>query len=97
MTPAELITARLLTTGCDAMFLCGAAWAWRALMRMGVNGPCQLGIGLLVVLRLSAMASVVSGVDANPLDYAWLTETLFSFVFLYTLYHMGVLIAMCRR
>jgi len=97
MTPAELVCAQVLTAGCEAVFLGGAAWVWRALLRLNVNGPCQLGIGLLVMLRLSAMASVVSGVDANPMDYAWLTEALFSFVFLYTLYHMGVLIAMCRR
>lgn len=97
MTPAELICAQVLTAGCEAAFLGAAAWVWRALMRMNVNGPCQLGIGLLVVLRFRAMASVVSGVDATPLDYAWLTEATFSFVFLYTLYHMGVLIAMCRR
>ena len=97
MTPAELVCAQVLTAGCDAMFLGGAAWVWRALMRLNVNGPCQLGIGLLVMLRLSAMASVVTAGSGNPLNYAWLTEALFSFVFLYTLYHMGVLIAMCRR
>jgi len=96
MTPAEQIFAQVLTVACDAAFLCAAAWVWRALMRRHVNGPCQLGIGLLVMLRLSAMASVVGGGDATPLDYAWLTEALFSFVFLYTLYHMGVLISRCR-
>lgn len=97
MTPAEVVWAHALTAGCEAVFLGGAAWVWRALMRLNVNGPCQLGIGLLVVLRLSVLVSVLSGGDGNPLDYAWLTEALFSFVFLYTLYHMGVLIATCRR
>jgi hypothetical protein len=97
MTPAELVCAQVVAAGCETVFLGGAAWVWRALMRLNVNGPCQLGIGLLVVLRLSVAASVFSGMDATPLDYAWLTETLFSFVFLYTLYHMGILIAMCRR
>lgn len=97
MTPAELIYARVLTTGCEAAFLGGAVWVWRALMRLHVNGPCQLGIGLLVLLRISAIAAVVSGTNASPLNYTWLTEAVFSFVFLYTLYHMGVLIAGCRR
>ncbi len=97
MTPAELVCARVLTAGCEAVFLGGAVWVWRALMRLHVNGPCQLGISLLVLLRLSAMAAVMSGANASPLTYAWLTEAMFSFVFLYTLYHMGVLIAGCKR
>lgn len=97
MTPAEVIYARALTAGCEAAFLGGAVWVWRALMRLHVNGPCQLGIGLLVLLRVSAMAAVVSGANAGPLTYAWLTEAMFSFVFLYTFYHMGVLIAGCKR
>jgi hypothetical protein len=96
MTPAELICARLLTAGCEAAFLGGAVCVWRALMRINVNGPCQLGIALLVLLRVSAMAGILGG-ETSPLDYMWLTEAVFSFVFLYTLYHMGVLIAMCRR
>lgn len=72
-------------------------WVWRALMRLRVNGPCQIGIALLVLLRVSSTAAVLVGAEQASLDYAWLTEALFSFVFLYTLYHMGVLIAVCRR
>jgi len=97
MTPAELMCTRGLMTGCELVFLVGAVWVWRALVRMRVNGACQLGLGLLVVVRAAAAVGMAGDATASPLDWAWLTEVLFSFVFLYTLYHMGVLISMCRR
>lgn len=97
MTPTDLIAAQVLTAGCEALFLAGAIWTWRALMRMRVNGACQMGIILLVLLRVNGAVFVFSGPEPMPLDFAWLTETVFCFVFLYTLYHMGVLISAYRR
>ncbi|NLO05882.1 MAG: hypothetical protein GX131_08655 [candidate division WS1 bacterium] len=97
MTPTEIVLAQVLAGACEAMFLGGAVWVWRALMEMGVNGPCQLGIGLLVALRLSAATSALGTGGLPPLDLTWLVGAAFSFLFLYTLYHMGVLIAACRR
>jgi hypothetical protein len=97
MTPADVLCGQVLLAACEGLFLAGAVWVWRALLKMDVNGPCQLGIGLLVLLRLRTMIAAVGGPGSMALDWAWLTEALFSFVFLYTLYHMGVLISTCRR
>jgi hypothetical protein len=96
MTPAELISAQVITVSCEVAFLAAAALVWRALARMNVNGPCQLGIALLVMTRLGRMVSMASAAGASPPGYAWLTEVVFSFVFIYTLYHVAALIAMCR-
>lgn len=81
----------------ELLFLAGAAWVWRELARMRVNGPCQIGLGLLVVLRMSAAMAWASTGSAGTIDWAWLTEALFSFAFLYMLYHVGGLITACRR
>jgi hypothetical protein len=96
MTPAELISAQVITVSCEVAFLAAAAWVWRALARLNVNGPCRLGIGLLVTMRLGRIVSMVSAGGASPLGYGWLAEVVFSFVFVYTLYHVGALIAMLR-
>ncbi|MGC9318682.1 MAG: hypothetical protein ACP5KN_11695 [Armatimonadota bacterium] len=97
MATAELICAQVVTLLCEGLFLAGAALVWRALTRMRINGACQLGLGLLVLLRVSAAASTIGGSSQNPLTWVWLTEALFSFSFLYLLYHMGALISACRR
>ncbi|MEA3400652.1 MAG: hypothetical protein U9R79_05335 [Armatimonadota bacterium] len=97
MTPAELMCAQVVTLVCEGLFLAGAALVWRALYHMRINGACQLGLGLLVVLRVSAAASTIGGPPQNPLTWTWLTEVLFSFSFLYLLYHMGALVSACRR
>ncbi len=97
MTPTEMICSQVVMGACEVLFLAGVAWVWRELMRMRVNGACQMGLALLVLVRLSAAASGAIGPAARALDWMWLTEALFSFVFLYTLYHMGVLISACRR
>ncbi len=98
MTPAESVCAWLLVAGLEIAFLVGVALVWRSLARLHVNGPCQLGLALLVMVRLST-ASLPAATDSctGALSWTWLTEALFSFVFLYTLYHMGMLIAACRR
>ncbi len=95
--PADLLFAQILAAACEGLFLAGAIYVWRALMRMKVNGVCQIGIALLVLLRLNGVVHAFSGTEQMALGWAWLTEALFCFVFLYTLYHMGVLIAVCRR
>ncbi|MGM0492871.1 MAG: hypothetical protein ACQER1_08000 [Armatimonadota bacterium] len=94
MTPAGLIVVQALMT--ELAFLAAAAWVWRALMRLKVNGPCRLAIGLLVTMRLGRAVSMMSAGGLSSLDYAWLVEVVFSFVFVYTLYHVGALIAMLR-
>jgi len=97
MTPAEEVCARVVMEVCEVLFLGGAAWVWRELARRGVNGPCQLGLGLLVLLRLSAAVSNAGAPPTEAMSWTWLTGAVFSFVFLYTLYHMGLLISACRR
>ena len=97
MTPADTLCAQVLAAGLEGLFLGGAIWVWRALMRMNVNGACQLGIVLLVLLRLNGAVFAFSEPERLALNWAWLTEALFCFVFLYTLYHMGVLISVSRR
>jgi len=96
MATAETICGHLLIAGFEVLFLAGAAWVWRELARMRVNGPCQIGLGLLVVLRLSEATAFASTGSMRGLDWTWLTETLFSFAFLYMLYHVGVLVATTR-
>lgn len=96
MTPAEVLSAHVVMSMWEILFLAGAAWVWRELQRMGVNGACQLGLGLLVLLRLSALISSPPTTTGKTMDWTWLTGTVFSFVFLYTLYHMGVLIRSYR-
>lgn len=96
-TTTEAICSYVAAGGLELLFLAGAAWVWRELARMRVNGPCQLGIGLLVVLRMSAAMACASTESAGTIDWAWLTEALFSFAFLYMLYHVGGLISACRR
>lgn len=95
--PTEMLCSQVVILGFEGVFLAGVAWVWRALMRMRVNGACQLGLGLLAIVRISSALTAIDGADGLVLGWAWLTEALFSFVFLYTLYHMGVLISMCRR
>ena len=82
---------------CEVLFLAGAAWVWRELARRSVNGACQLGLSLLVLLRLSGAVTNVGRAPSEAMSWAWLTGAVFSFVFLYTLYHMGMLISACRR
>lgn len=96
MTGTETIGAQVLVQTCELLFLSAAVWVWRELARMGVNGPCQIGLGLLVLLRLSAAVTSATH-PGRVLDWAWLTGALFSFVFLYTLYQMGLLICAWRR
>jgi len=97
MTPAEGVCARVVMDVCEVLFLAGAAWVWPELARRGVNGACQLGLGLLVLLRLSAAVSNVGTTPTEAMSWTWLTGAVFSFVFLYTLYHTGMLISACRR
>ena len=97
MTPAEGVCARMVMDMCEVLFLAGSVWVWRELARMGVNGACQFGLGLLVLLRLSVAVSSVGALGTDAMSWTWLTGAVFSFVFLYVLYHMGVLISACRR
>lgn len=96
-TTTEAICSYAAAGGLELLFLAGAAWVWRELARMRVNGPCQLGIGLLVVLRISAAMAWAATESTRAMDWARLTEGLFSFAFLYMLYHVGGLIATCRH
>ena len=96
MMPAEAISAQVVMSLWEVLFLAGVAWVWRELQRMGINGACQLGLGLLVLLRLSALISSINAATDKAMDWAWLTSTVFSFVFLYTLYHVGMLIRSYR-
>lgn len=97
MATTETICSYVAAGGFELLFLAGAAWVWRELARMRVNGPCQIGLGLLVVLRLSTAVAWASAENARAIDWAWLTEGLFSFAFLYMMYHVGGLISACRR
>ncbi len=97
MTPAEGVCTRVVMEVCEVLFLVGSAWVWQELARRGVNGACQLGLSLLVLLRLSAAVSNVSRPPTEAMSWTWLAGAVFSFVFLYTLYHMGMLISACRR
>jgi cbb3-type cytochrome oxidase subunit 3 len=97
MTTAEAICGYAVAGGFELLFLAGVAWVWRELARMRVNGPCQIVLGLLVALRLSTAVAWASTGSGWAMDWTWLAEGLFSFAFLYMLYHVGGLIAASRR
>lgn len=83
--------------GFELLFLAGAVWVWHALARAQVNGLCRIALALLVSLRVSAAVAVASTGEARAMNWAWLTEGLFSFAFLYMLYHFGGLVSTCRQ
>jgi len=97
MDLGEALCATALVVTCDALLCAGAALVWRSLVRMCVNGPCQLSLALLVVAQLVSDASTLGARGKAALDWPWLLHTIFCFVFLYMLYHVGVHISACRR
>jgi hypothetical protein len=97
MDLSDALYATLLVVTCDALLCIGGVLVWRSLVRMRVNGPCQLSLGLLMLAQLVADASALGRHGAAPADWPWLLHTVFCFVFLYMLYHVGVLISACKR
>ena len=91
MTPAIFI----VWAG-DVGFLACALLIWWRMWRHGVNRPGQIGLALLVAARLAEGLSRLHTGHVPPSPYAWLAGTIFSFVFLYTLYHMGRLLEAAR-
>ena len=85
-----------LVVALDVVLCAGAGLVWRLLVGMRVNGPCQLGLALLVLAQLVSDATAIAQCDEALLNWPWLLHTVFCFVFLYMLYHVGVLISAFR-
>jgi len=96
VNPSEALYQIALVVTLDILLCAGATLVWRALLGMGVNGPCQLGLALLVLAQLVSDATSISERNAALLNWSWLLHTVFCFVFLYMLYHVGALVSACR-
>ncbi len=97
MSLGDALCATVLVVTCDVLLCVGGLVVWRSLARIRVNGPCQLGLALLVLTQLVSDASSLGQGSRAAVDWPWLLRTVFCFVFLYMLHHVGVLISTCRR
>lgn len=96
MNPGDAFCQTALVVILDVLLCAGAVLVWRSLAGMRVNGPCQLGLALLVLAQLVSDATAIGQHNETLLNWPWLLHTVFCFVFLYMLYHVGVLISTCR-
>lgn len=88
----------MVLTGSVAVLLwLGAVLVWLAVSHTRAAGPCRLAVGLLVGTQLCSTAGTVVGGRPVAANWAWLLETTCYFAFLYLLYHMAVLLSVCRR
>ena len=91
MTPTALLVGVI-----DVGFFVCLTLTWLFLWRRGINGPCQLTLGLLGIAHLAELVRRwPQGVlPADP--WTWLCQIAFGFVFLYMIVHIGWLIEAAR-
>ena len=97
MNLGDTLCQMALVVSLDLVLGVGAVLVWRALVAMRVNGPCQLSLALLVVAQLGSDLASLEKRGEAVMDWTWLLHTIFCFVFLYMLYHVGALISASRR
>lgn len=97
MTGISPTCTLVLTSSFEVLLWIGAALVWLAVSHTRAAGPCRLAVGLLVGAQLCSSAGSVAGAHPVAADWTWLLQTIFYFTFLYLLYHMAVLLSVCRR
>lgn len=79
--PHLLAVLILEATVCVSWLVTGAA-----LRRRGVNGPCELCLGMLAIWR----GTVLLTMDWGRPGWAYLWGTVFAHCFLYAIHHLGI-------
>ena len=97
MRPDGVMCAAVLVGGFDLLLWAGAVLVWQALSSMQASRPCRLGVGLVVAAQLASSLSYFGSSPIPRLGWMWLMETVFSFMMLYLIYHMALLLSTCRR
>ena len=97
MAPSGVTCQMIMISGFDVLLWAGAVWVWHAASHRRAAGPCRLGVGLVVATQLASTLHSLSGGATPVIGWGWLLQTVFYFTLLYLLYHMAVLLSMCRR
>ena len=92
MSPIALLVGVI-----DGGFFVCLIFTWLFLWRRGVNGPCQLSVGLLAAAQLTEVAQRWPQGLVPAYPWIWVWRMIFGFVFLYMMVHIGWLIEAARR
>ena len=81
----------------DVLLWAGAVLVWLAATDRPASAPCRLGVALVVAMQLASTAHALSGGASHVIGWSWLLQTVGYFALLYVLYHIAVLLMICRR
>ncbi len=87
----------VLTSSFQVLMWLGAGVVWLALSHTSATGPCRLAVGLLLGTQLCSSIGARVGTETGTVDWTWLLQMMLYFAFLYLLYHLGMLLSLCRR